>query len=129
MDEKTILQINQKMDELLSITKNLYLLSRFNFIIDKYPLLSATFPSLQHAFAYELTDGNNETRFIAKNVGVSHMSISRWWQIWEEKGLTKTITEKGSQKKVFSFEQLILLNKPQKGGGENESEEHRQTKR
>lgn len=53
---------------------------------------------------YELTDGENTERGIAKSVGVGIGTISRWWNLWYSYGIL--IKENNRYQKIISLKEL-----------------------
>ena len=51
------------------------------------PLLEATLTSDEHRLVYELSNGENSVREIARATKVSATTISRWWSQWAGLGL------------------------------------------
>jgi len=73
--------------------------------------------------AYELSDGINSGRSIAREIGVGNKTIGNWWKKWFEAGLIEQ-TEKyrgGQYKKLCSLTKMgIKLSEKEEGNNENE---------
>ncbi len=42
--------------------------------------------------AYHCSDGRNNTRTIAKIIGVDHTTITNWWKKWNTKGIVEPLS-------------------------------------
>lgn len=72
-------------------------------------LLLELLPSDEEKLAYQYSDGRT-SREVSRLVGVSHITITRWWKTWIRAGIAETIDVKGGERarRVFSLEDFCI---------------------
>jgi len=70
------------------------------------PLLDTILDEPRKIVAYHISDGENTTRIISKEVGAGTGSISRWWTTWINRGIAVPIPKGAGMraKKFFNLE-------------------------
>jgi hypothetical protein len=53
---------------------------------------------------FEMTDGVDSARAVARRVGLSHVTINSWWKIWFSAGIL--FEHDKTYKKLFSLQEL-----------------------
>lgn len=98
-----------KDDETVNLLKELVKWTKVTNIPKVKKILLETLPSPEEKVAYELSDGRSSDK-IAKKVGVSSMTITRWWKKWINIGIAESISARGGQRaeKTFSLEDFDI---------------------
>ena len=70
------------------------------------PLLESILDEPRKIVAYQMSDGENTTRIISKEVGAGTGSISRWWTTWINRGIAIPMPKGAGMraKKFFNLE-------------------------
>lgn len=72
--------------------------------------LSHIFSNSKELLVYKLTDGEKSSASIAELVNVSHTTISRWWQKWDEEyGIVETSGYRNPYRAKYTLVELALL--------------------
>ena len=83
------------------------------------PVLLSSLPGIfkdgKQIRAYELSDGVNSTRDIARLVGVDQKTISTWWRTWEENyGVVEKVGVRGQFRKRYTLHDVLARCSQQK---------------
>ena len=79
---------------------------RFMNIPKVYNILETNLDTDEKKIAYNMSDGENTTRDIAKVITPTHTTIARWWKDWYRLGIAEAIgVQRGKRaKRLFDLE-------------------------
>ena len=73
--------------ELLKVCTDILIWQKIAYDDKVKPLLESILDEPRKIVAYQMSDGENTTRIISKEVGAGTGSISRWWTTWINRGI------------------------------------------
>jgi Trp operon repressor len=94
--------------EITKLLRELVKWAKFETLPKLRTILEQNLPSDKEKLIYELSDGERSTRDIAKLVGVSHVTITNYWDKWSKLGIVDAAPKEGRYMRICSLEQVGL---------------------
>ena len=91
---------------LLKVCTDILIWQKIAYDDKEKPLLESILDEPRKIVAYQMSDGENTTRIISKEVGAGTGSISRWWTTWINRGIAIPMPKGAGMraKKFFNLE-------------------------
>jgi predicted transcriptional regulator len=94
----------EKMDELISIMREILKYTKFTGAKEVRNVLTAALDTDLKRLIYHLSDGNKGSVEIAKTVNVGDSTVRRYWDSWARQGIVEAIKVRGGDRYKKSFE-------------------------
>lgn len=110
--------MSEKMDELISVMREILKYTKFAGAKEVRNILTAALDTEQKRLIYHLSDGNKGSVEIAKTVKIGDSTIRRYWESWARQGIVEAIKVRGGDryKKSFELEDFGIAVPQQQGG-------------
>lgn len=103
-DDDRLETITELLEELVTLYHLAYLPNIRRVLEDKDILTTD-----KERAVYELSDGQRTSREIAREVGIGHVTVTKYWKDWAQIGLVKeSPIRRGRYKKVISLSYLEM---------------------